>query len=76
MLRNYPALRAGGLRNPATRDSEERGWKSSGFLKTWVPRYLNNRIARLHRYAANTLVIFAVAATNSNIAFVTPFWTP
>jgi hypothetical protein len=40
MIRIYPALRAGGIRNPATRDSEERGWKSFGFLKTWVPRYL------------------------------------
>jgi len=39
MVRIYTALRAGGLMNPSTRDSEKRGWKSEGFLKTWVPRY-------------------------------------
>jgi hypothetical protein len=38
MIRIYPVQREGGIRNPATRDSEERGWKSEGFLKTWVPR--------------------------------------
>jgi len=38
MVRVYPARRAGGIRNSATRDSEKRGWKSEGFLKTWVPR--------------------------------------
>jgi len=38
MIKIYPSRRAGGPRNPATRDSEERGWKSEGFLKTWVPR--------------------------------------
>jgi len=38
MIRIYPARREGGVKNPATRDSEERGWKSEGFLKTWVPR--------------------------------------
>jgi len=30
MIRIYPSRRAGGIR----------GWKSEGFLKTWVPRYI------------------------------------
>jgi len=46
MIRIYPSRRAGGPRNPALRDSEKRGWKSEGFLKTWVPRYFKKGITK------------------------------